>query len=163
MRERMTITIGLTVMESDQTPWQPYREPVRTTLIRTGTIAAVIGAALVGRGGAWSRWPIATLLALWPALGGHWVELLFLNGLRPRLPRERIVQIIARLATWFAGGVALAACMRLTAELLNVPPARWSSSNQIWWVGGVGFIAVELIAHAGLAAFRRPNFYNGRG
>ena len=56
--------------------FQPYREPLRTTLLRTGGIAVIIGAALAARrGGGWPAWPIATLIALWPTLGGHVVEL----------------------------------------------------------------------------------------
>ena len=34
---------------------------------------------------------------LWPSLGGHWVELWFLNWLRPRLPVARGAQIVTRL------------------------------------------------------------------
>src|SRR4051812_46890859 len=89
--------------------WQPYREPLRTTILRTGTIAVVIGAMLARpwRGDGLSRWPIATLLVLWPALGGHFVELWFLNWLRPRIPETRGVQVLCRFAVWFVGGVVL--------------------------------------------------------
>jgi hypothetical protein len=59
--------------------WQPYQEPLRTTLLRTGIIALVVGAVLARSWGGVARWPAATLLALWPALGGHLVELWFLN------------------------------------------------------------------------------------
>src|SRR5262245_45533893 len=99
--------------------WQAYREPLHTTLLRTGAIAIILGAALARwRGGGLVRWPMATLLALWPALGGHFVELGFLNWLRPRISVERSVQVGARLATWFIGGVGLTFCMRLTAMAL---------------------------------------------
>jgi hypothetical protein len=32
-----------------------------------------------------------------------------------------------------------------------------------WWVAGIAFVAVELIAHLALLLRRRPNFYNGAG
>src|SRR3954469_14402925 len=98
-------------MSLESTPWQPCREPLRTTLLRTVTIAVVIGAVLALPRGGVARWPAATLIALWPALGGHFVELFFLNLLRPRLPASRAVQIVARLIVWFVGGMILALCM----------------------------------------------------
>ncbi len=144
--------------------WQPYREPVRTTLLRTFAIAIVLGAIFVASSHArWSRWPVATLICLWPSLGGHFVELFFLNGLRPRIPTTRAVQVIARLATWFAGGVVIAACMRATAIGLNDSPIRIRAWPAWLFAGGIGFIVVELIAHAVLQSRGRPSFYNGRG
>ena len=140
--------------------WQPYREPLRVTLARTFTIALVIGAALALNRGALSRWPMATLLMMWPAFGGHWVELFFLNFLRPRLPVARTVQVGARIGVWFIGGVVLGLGMRLTAILLaEFRPARWPA----WWIGGLAFIGIELAAHLMMMLRGRPNFYNGRG
>ena len=140
-------------------PPQPYREPLRATLARTLTTAAILGAGLtwVFRSGI-RNWPIATLLALWPVLGGHWVEIFFLNGLRPRLPAERRIQVIARIATWFVGGCVLMAGMHLTAVALGRTP-RWPA----WWIGGVAFIGIELVVHLVLSVLGRDSFYNGRG
>ncbi|MDB5289408.1 MAG: hypothetical protein JWL69_649, partial [Phycisphaerales bacterium] len=96
-------------------------------------IALVGGAVLAGWRGGLARWPMASLLLLWPAFGGHWVELWFLNWLRPRLAVARAVQIAARVGVWFAGGVALAIGMRLTAmALAGFRPRHWPA----WWVGG---------------------------
>src|SRR2546423_515949 len=65
--------------------WQLYQEPLRFTMLRTGMIAIVVGAVLARLWGGLARWPMATLLVLWPSFGGHWVEVWFLNWLRPRL------------------------------------------------------------------------------
>jgi len=140
-------------------PWQPYREPLRTTLLRTGAIALVIGVALSR--GRLNRFPIAILLALWPAFGGHWVELFFLNHLRPRLSIARPAQIAARILLWFVGGVILTLGMQVTAMILT--RAGWPARSPIWWIGGVGFIGVELITHLALQLRGLPSFYNGRG
>ena len=141
--------------------WQPYREPLRATLLRTVAIAAALGLVLAfsfrrGLG----DWPAATLLALWPALGGHFVEILFLNHLRPHLPPTRSIQTIARLATWFVAGILLALAMHATALIVfpHHPPRR-----PPWWLAGLAFIAIELIAHLALHLRRRDGFYNGRG
>lgn len=139
-------------------PWQPHREKLRATLLRTITIA-LIGGTLLSR---WSngriRWPLATLLVLWFSFGGHWVELWYLNWLRPRLSPARTIQIGARVATWFWGGVALAFALALTARAIGVGPQRWPA----WWLGGFAFIGLELLAHLVLQLRGRPSFYNGQ-
>jgi hypothetical protein len=140
--------------------WQPYREPLHTTLLRTGIIAIVVGAVLARFWGGLARWPVTTLLVLWPSFGGHWVEVLFLNWLRPRLSAARPVQVAARIGVWFVGGAILALGVSLTAMVLTgFQPAHWPA----WWLGGLAFIAIELLVHLTLQFRRRPNFYNGRG
>ena len=76
--------------------WQPFHEPLRHTLLRNGAIAILVGAVIARFWGGLPRWPLVTLLALWPSLGGHWVEVWFLNWLRPRIPAARRVQVAAR-------------------------------------------------------------------
>ena len=140
--------------------WQPFREPIRITLLRTGTIAIIDGAVLARFWGGLARWPMATVLVLWPSFGGHWVEVWFLNWLRPRLPVARGVQVAGRLGMWFVGGTGLAIGMVLTAiALAGFRPTHWPA----WWIGGVAFIGIELVAHLVLQLTGRPNFYNGRG
>ena len=143
------------------THWQPYREPLRTTLMRTVAIALSLGALLARWwGGGLAQWPMATLLMLWPSFGGHCVDLWFLNWLRPRLPSARAVHVGARLAVWFVGGCGLALGASLTAMALGAfQAARWPS----WWLGGLAFVAIELVAHAALQLRGQPSFYNGRG
>jgi hypothetical protein len=139
---------------------EPYREPLRNTILRTGIIAVVAGAVIAGFRGGLARWPIASLLALWPSFGGHWVELFFLNWLRPRLPAAHGPQVGARLAVWFAGGGVLMVAVRLTAMALS--GFRWVHWPA-WWLGGLAFIGIELVVHAVLQLLGRPSFYNGRG
>jgi len=141
-------------------PWQPYREPLGRTLLRTSTIALVVGAVLSLRWGGLQRWPLLTVLVLWFSFGGHWVELWFLNWLRPRLPVARAVQATARVAVWFVGGVGLGLGMAWTDRLLaGWRPARWPA----WWLGGLAFIGLELIVHLFLLLRGRRCFYDGRG
>jgi hypothetical protein len=148
-------------MQAEAVQFQPYREPLRTTLLRTGAIAVAIGAVIaIASHGGMSHLPAATLIALWPAFGGHWLELWFLNWLRPRLPATRSVQIAARLVTWFVGGVVFALGMYVTAIVVIGPrPMHWPALV----VAGVAFIGIELIVHLVLQLRGRPSFYNGRG
>jgi hypothetical protein len=147
-------------MPSDHLLSQPCREPLRVTLARTGTIALVVGAILALRSGGLSYWPLAALLVLWPALGGHCVEIAFLNWLKPRLPAARAAQAAVRIGVWFAAGIILMLAMRLTAAALaGDRPSRWPA----WWVGGLGFVGIELAVHLVLRLRGRPSFYDGRG
>lgn len=101
-----------------------------------------------------------TVLVLWPALGGHWVELWFLNWLRPRMPLSRAVHVSARIAVWFAGGVALMAAMYVTASAMGATrPPPWP----YWWIGGLGFIAIELLVHGVLHLRGKSSFYDAAG
>jgi hypothetical protein len=82
----------------------------------------------------------------------------------PRRPLDRTLvsqlQIAARLAVWFIGGIALALGMRLTAvALVGSVRTSWA----IWWVAGLAFIAIELVAQLALQMRGRPSFFNGRG
>jgi len=142
------------------TPFQPFREPLSATLTRNLIIALVAGAIItVVRGGGIAQWPVIAILMLWPTFGGHGVELFYLNWLRQRLPASRAVHVTARLALWFAAGSVMIFGMSLTAKaIISPPPTLWPA----WWIGGLGFIGIELIAQAGLQLRGQPSFYNGR-
>jgi hypothetical protein len=140
-------------------PWTPVKEPFASALARNLTIASLAGVGFALARRAPFLAPPLTLLALWPSLGGHFVELAFLNGLRPRLPRARLAQAPARLLWWLAGGALLGGAMIATAQVLPLaaPPWRW------WWLGGPAFAALELAVHAARGLLGRPNFYRGDG
>jgi hypothetical protein len=140
--------------------WQPFQEPIRQTLFRTVMIAVVVGGAIALSSRKGSSWPLATLLVLWPSLGGHWVDVWFLNWLRPRVSPSPGVQAASRLLVWFGGGSLIALGMRLTASAF----VQWRAPQWLtWWLGGAAFVGIELVIHL-LMQFRgKRNFYNGRG
>ena len=131
-----------------------FQESFQSTILRTGSIAIVVGALLALARGGVGRWPVDTAIVLWVSFGGHWIEVWFLNWLRPRLSGSRSVRTAARIAVWFVAGIGLAAGMSLTARLRHWPA---------WWIGGLAFIGVELVVHLALQLRGRPSFYNGRG
>ena len=137
-----------------------FHEPIRVTLARTLGIAIVAGAiASVWLGGL-RQWPALSVVMLWPSLGGHWVDVLFLNGLRPRLPTNRVIQRAVRLALWFVAGIVFALGVRWTAAILVARPSfAWLT----WGEAGVAFVGIELAAHAALQRRGRASFYNGLG
>ena len=139
--------------------WEPCDEPWRSTVWRTGAIAAAIGLA----GGLYQRQiasgVLTAIVALWFTLGGHYAEVLFRKRLRSRLRRQAMAQVAARLLYWFAVGAALTTAAFLTLVVLTDGHAvGWR-----WWVGGLFFVGLELMVHALLQVRGRPNFYDGRG
>ena len=136
------------------------REPLRVTLTRTVAIAAIAGAVLASRWGGLSRWPLTTTLMMWPTFGGHYVELTYLDVVRPRLSASRAVQALARIAMWFVAGALMVVAMRFTAIALRAPRSLPMSA---WWIGGFAFVGLELVAHLVLHARGRPSFYTGSG
>jgi hypothetical protein len=134
-------------------------EPLRTTLLRTIIIALVAGVVIARFSGGRIGWALTRCLLLWFTFGGHLVELWYVNWLRPRISIAHYVQILARVATWFVGGTALALGMALTARALGFPSAQWPT----WWLGGFAFIVLELVVHLALQLRGQPSFYNGRG
>jgi hypothetical protein len=139
--------------------WPRFEEPIRRTLARNVTIAAIVGAVFAFQRRDLKLLLPVTTLAMWFSLGGHYVELVFLNGVRARIPQRRLTQALVRLLVWACGGALLYACMAATARALPIgtPPLK------LWWFGSVLFIGVELAVHAVLAIRGLPNFYNGRG
>jgi len=134
-------------------------EALQATLARNVALALILGALLARQWGGLARWPMFSLLMLWPSFGGHWVDVWFLNWLRPRLAGSRPVQLVARLVVWFVGGVVLAFGAYVTAIAIEFRPPRWPA----WWLGGLGFTGIELVAHLALLVRGRPSFYDGRG
>ena len=108
-----------------------FEEPLRRTLVRNVSLAAGVGALLALQRHS-LRWflPVAAL-ALWFSLGGHYVELAFLNSLRARLSQGRLTQVALRLLVWFTGGVVLYVLMAASARVLplEAPPLG------MWWYG----------------------------
>jgi hypothetical protein len=137
--------------------WPRFQEPIGRTLLRNFAIAVGVGVAVA----LWKREARLlipfSLMALWFSLGGHYVEVVFLNIIRSRIPSTRLMQLSARLATWFVGGAILYVGMATTAQVLLVRPPRLG----LWWCGGLFLILVELLAHAFLAIRGSSSFYNG--
>jgi hypothetical protein len=139
--------------------WKRFHEPMGRTLARNIAIAVVVGASLAFRKRDLGLLASLSVLALWFSLGGHYVEVVFLNEIRSRIPGIRLTHICVRLAVWFVGGATLYVLMAITARVLPIRPPRLG----LWWFGGLLLIGVELMAHGALALRRLPNFYSGSG
>jgi len=137
--------------------WQSYHEPLHVTLVRTGLVGLVLGLIVARLQSQRASWPQWTAFALWFSFGGHWVELFFLNWLRPRLASARWVQVTGRLFTWLVRGTLLMVGARITAASFSGQSLRLPA----WWLGGPVFLCLELLVHALPQLRGQPNFYNG--
>ena len=138
---------------------EKFHEPLSRTLLRTFGLALLVGAVLAWRTGGMQRLPATFLAVLWFTFGGHWVEILYLNWLRARLPQSNGIRIGARLVVWFVGGVLLGTGAAFTAtQLGGYPPSQIPPL----WMAGLGFVAIELAVHLPMQLRGGPSFYNGR-
>ena len=135
------------------------REPLSRTLVRNVAIAAAVGAGFAMRHREVAVWLPSSVLALWFSLGGHYVEVSYLNRIRPRFQAARPMLMTSRLLVWFAGGTLLYTGMAITARALPLHPPR----VELWWFGGLLFVGIEFVVHVVLALRGRPNFYAGSG
>jgi hypothetical protein len=141
------------------TSWPRIEEPFHRTLARNAAIAIVVaGIVALVRHDLRAFLPVAAL-ALWPSLGGHYVELAFVNQMRTRISRGWFIQTVARVVVWFAGGVLLYLCMVVTAYIFPIKPLPL----RLWWCGGFLFIGVELVVHAFLTFRGEASVYDGHG
>ncbi len=157
----------------DPARFQPYHEPFRTTLLRTGLIALALGSigSIVHQGRLPAgrtdvyAWMVLVLCVLWFSLGGHWVELAYLNCLRPRIAKwPDHVLVWVRIGTWLLGGSVLALGIVTTYGLLMVGQMPGTGLlRRALFLGGPVFAVIELVPHTLLTALGRPSFWNRRG
>ncbi len=145
---------------------QPYRESAAATILRTFAIAVVLTTVLSGvlyAAGLATGSPIRLWLTTFPAilwfpLGGHFVELVYLNFLRIRWPWWHRHRRSGRIIVWFLGGLPLGAGLWWTwTSLGNTLPAALP-----WWWGMPFFVVVEFIVHGIRHTLGYPNFWDGR-
>ena len=90
---------------------QPYRETLGATLRRTLTITLFITTGLtliLPREGSYVRfWAVTYAAVLWIPLGGHYVELVYLNYLRMRWAWFHRHRYPARVLWWLVAGLPL--------------------------------------------------------
>jgi hypothetical protein len=139
--------------------WSRMDEPFRLTLARNVAICVVVGVLVSLLRHDFRLFLPVAVLALWPSLGGHFIELAFLNVLRPRISQGRLTQAVVRMLVWAASGVLLYLCMAATARLLAIEILPLD----LWWCGCVLFIGIEIAVHAVLAIRGLSSFYDGRG
>ena len=157
----------------DPVRFHPCYEPLKTTLIRTVLIAVALGTifsiillrhlprSLV------DGYAVLTLVLsiLWISLGGHWLELGYLNVLRPRIARlPDWLLFVVRLGVWLLGGTVLCLVAITTGTLMTTGHLPTEAIVECTLrYGGMAFIAIELVPHLVLTMRGRPSFWNLRG
>ena len=160
-------------LTADPARFQPYRESLLTTVARTGAIAIVVTTVIClvqfhhlpsTSGQLYFCFGLLVFVS-WITFGGHWVEIAYLNGIRPRIahwPDSSLT--VLRLCVWIVGGALLFAAGLISRTLLltgALPPKSQAFGALL--VGGPAFIVVEMVAHIFLMGRGRPSFWNRRG
>jgi hypothetical protein len=160
-------------MINDPNRFKSFHEPLLSTITRTGAIAVGVATMLVfarlhrvpATWIEWRLWLVLIAAIAWPSFGGHWVELFYLNRMRPRLAGWSDSRLIfVRLGTWLVGGAILFAGAAITYSLLltgTVPQASFMTRALL--LGGPLLVGVECIVHLFLLLTGKPSFWNFRG
>ena len=141
---------------------RPYRETLFVTLRRTLLIGLGISLVLTpfmrDERALLDAWWRVYLAVLWFPLGGHYVELGYLNGWRMKSAWVRRQKYVSRVLYWIVGGLPLGAAFLWTLHVLG---ARFPLDLPLWW-GMPFFPAVECVIHLVLTVLGRPSFWNAR-
>lgn len=115
--------------------------------------------------GDWYLWFVLVLAVGWISFGGHWVELAYLNVLRPRVARlPDGVLMFVRIGVWLVGGTLLFLGSATTRSVLtagHLPDADLLQG--VLLLGGPVFVGAELVVHSIAFLLGQPSFWNGRG
>ena len=141
------------------TEFVPFREPLQSTLLRTISIAMLPALVICFVTHSISGFAPVFFGAMWFSFGGHWAEVIWLNGIRFRIPNSPVVQKLGRIAFWFIAGIVLSVPMQLTIRLFDpkfIPPSLL--------ICGAAFALIELAVHFFLMHLRgRASFYDSTG
>src|SRR5437763_15151470 len=103
-------------LSADPGRFKRYREPPSATILRTGGIALVVASVafvigfhrLPSTSIQWQNWLALVVFLFWISFGGHWVEIIYLNRIRPRLAHwSDFALMLVRLCVWEIGGAVL--------------------------------------------------------
>lgn len=89
--------------------------------------------------------------------GGHWLELLFINGIKFSLPKNIPSLYFMRIVYWFLCAVPLFFIANLIANLFSHNTVRMGH----WWMFGFFYIGIQLLMHAIMQLRLKKSFYNG--
>jgi hypothetical protein len=157
----------------DPNRFTPHRESLTATVTRTFAIAIVL--AFMGNlihfrhlpktSGEWHRWLTLVVFVAWFSFGGHWVELAYLNGIRPKIAHWSDISLsFVRLTVWLIGGTILLLGAIMSRDLiLNSEFPGYSNIFPAVLYGGPVFCAIELVVHVLLFHRGKPSFFNFRG
>jgi hypothetical protein len=131
----------------------------------TSLICAIQLHHLPAKSAQWHACLALFVFVAWITFGGHWLEIAFLNILRPRISHwPDFSLILLRLCVWVVGGALLFLAGIISRSLLltgALPPGSQMLAALL--LGGPAFIVVELVAHILLLRRGRPSFWNRLG
>ncbi len=134
-----------------------------------GSVATLLLRGMPAHAGDWKGWLARVAAALWITFGGHYVELLYLHGVLPRIVTEPepenisrwFVRLAARCAVWAIGGAALwiggmSTYLLIMKSRLPLPAELPAIALQ----GALGLIIIELLGvHVIMTMRGRPSVW----
>ena len=145
---------------------EKIHEPFRRTLIRTTLTGLAVSIAfsfgqLKNAPGFNSKFSILFITFIY--IGGvivfigHYTELFFINYLRFNFSPKYIIQISIRIIYWYVSGCILYNSAMLLRGLLEHKDLFAGN----WYLGGIYFIGIELVANLLMQVMIKKSFWNG--
>lgn len=143
---------------------EKFKEAFSKTLIRTVITATIIAAILFFAHAfpSGDQTKLNLLIMIWLmvyiiVLGGHLLELIFINYLKFVLPKNIILLYVIRIAYWFLCAIPLI----FGAGLIHNLFVHKNGPMVYDYTFGVFYIGIELFMHAMMQIRFRKSFYNG--
>jgi hypothetical protein len=139
-------------------------EPLIKTVIRTILTATIIAGILYlahvfpydGKSKL-TLFAMIWLVVFCIVIGGHWLELLFINSIKFALPKNILLLYFTRIVYWFLCAVPLFFCTNFIMHVFLYDGLRLSH----WFTFGIFYIGIELLMHAIMQIRYKKSFYNG--
>ncbi|QEC75041.1 hypothetical protein [Mucilaginibacter ginsenosidivorax] len=147
-------------MENPEKNTESFIHTVIRTIITTTIIAAILYWVHVFPSGGKSK--LVLFEMIWSVVfcivfGGHWLELLFINGVKFSLPKNIISLYLIRIVYWFVCAVPLFFAANLITGLFSPKTVQMGR----WWMFGFFYIGIQLLMHAIMQVRFKKSFYNG--
>ena len=144
-------------MKNPEKNTESLAQTVKRTIITTTIVALIL--TLSGIFPSHEKSKAAIFGVVWLAafcivFGGHWLELLFINEIKFKLPKNMLLIYFVRLGYWFICSIPL-------YILANWVVSFFSNKTKPWWTFGFVYIGIQLLIHAIMHMRLKKSFYNG--
>jgi len=147
-------------METPEKNTESFVQTLIRTILTTTIIAVIINWLHLFPSGGKSK--LILFEIIWSAvfcivLGGHWLELVFINRIKFALPKNILLLYFIRIVYWFLCSIPLFLMANLITNLFSYK----AGVPGHWWTFGFLYIGIQLLMHIIMHIRFKKSFYNG--
>jgi len=139
---------------------ESFTQTIVRTIVTTTLIAVILYFLHLFPGHELSQ--VSKFEMIWLAVfcivfGGHWLELLFINYIKFKLPKNILLLYLTRIVYWYLCAIPLFFSAGIVVELFLHNSTFRAHLKPI----GFFYIGIQLVMHAIMQARIKKSFYNG--